>query len=214
MTSGVLNGKCKFSERKIEAIGLVIFVLGCVMSFDWSAFFAISRAGLIAFEAGSTIFVAFGFTFAFTMQPSLYSKLIINHDGGRLIPKMGHYMARLSMAASAAKISGPILVGYGLTAKVDAQKAINILVLVVVGLVFVSAGLVLLGWSSLYVPPEQDEDSEDEETGNDTGLMSKPLRQSSQHRRDSSFARIRGASSWAADEAAKRASFGQTSPLE
>ena len=89
MTSGVLNGKCKFSERKIEAIGLVIFVLGCVMSFDWSAFFAVSRAGLIAFEAGSTIFVAFGFTFAFTMQPSLYSKLIINHDGGRPFPKWG-----------------------------------------------------------------------------------------------------------------------------
>lgn len=205
IVSGMLNELCKFSERSIEATGIFVFVVGCVMSFDWSAYVAIPQGGLIALEAGSTILVAFGFTFAFTMQPSLFSKLIMNHEGGSLIRNMGHYMAWLSMAGSAAKISGPILVGYGLVARANPQDAINMLVVVVVGLVFVSAMLVVCGWSSLYVPPPDDEEgivpsengdqeADEEAAHNDLDLSKR-----------NSIVRLRGASSWLVDESAERA---------
>ena len=198
IASGVLNESCKFSERSIEVTGIIVFVFGCAMSFDWSAYIAISQGALIALEAVSTILVAFGFTFAFTMQPSLFSKLIMNHEGGTLIPNMGKYMAWLSMAASAAKISGPILVGYGLMARANPQDAINILVVVVVSLVFASAILFVCGWSRLYVPLPNDEGGAvlSEKYNNEAN---EEVAYDNLSRRNS-IARLRGASSWLLDE--------------
>jgi len=150
--SGTLNGKYNWSERQIELTGMVLFMIGCVLSFDFSGFFSVSKDEMIALEAGSTVFIGMGFTFAFATMAGLYSKLIQNHKNGVLLPKMGYYMGWLSMAASAAKISGPLIVGYGLVAKVgNPREAINILVGAVSVMGFLAVMLLACGWKCLKV---------------------------------------------------------------
>lgn len=148
VVSGILNNGFQWSERQIEITGIIMFIIGCVFSYEFNG---MSNAILITFEVFSTFFVAFGFTMAFCMQPSLFSKLIMNHKGGVLLPKMGSYMAWLSMAASAAKISGPLITGYGLTANSDLGKSVNFLVTLVIGMAVLCGVVYLAGWSKLIV---------------------------------------------------------------
>ena len=150
--SGTLNSKYKWSERQIELTGMMLFMIGCVLSFDFSGFFSVSRDELISLEAGSTVFIGVGFTFAFATMAGLYSRLLQNHKNGVLLPKMGYYMGWLSMAASAAKISGPLIVGYGLVAEIGSPRdVINMLVGAVSVMGFLAVMLIGCGWKCLKV---------------------------------------------------------------
>jgi MFS family permease len=158
IVSGVLNEGLKWSERKVESIGLFLFVIGCALSYDYPS----TSTGLLLFlEISSTILVSAGFTIAFCMQPSLFSKLIINTDHGALLPKMGYYMSWLSMAGSAAKISGPLIVGYGLTASKDVGTSVNILITIIIGCAVLCAILFAVGWSGLIVTEEEEQANAD-----------------------------------------------------
>jgi Na+/melibiose symporter-like transporter len=158
IVSGVLNEGLKWSERKVESIGLFLFVIGCALSYDYPS----TSTGLLLFlEISSTILVSAGFTIAFCMQPSLFSKLIINTDHGALQKKMGYYMSWLSMAGSAAKISGPLIVGYGLTASKDVGTSVNILITIIIGCAVLCAILFAVGWSGLIVTEEEEQANAD-----------------------------------------------------
>ena len=98
-------------------------------------------------------------------------------------------MSWLSMASSAAKISGPLVVGYGLVASKDSSRAINILVSVVVGFAILSALLFMCGWKNLHVPDHDELQRDSLDDARADSLRSTSLR-------SRSISRCRGSSSY------------------
>jgi MFS family permease len=190
ITGGMLTPQLSWSDRCVEMTGIIIFIIGCLLSYDWSTIVpSLGTSENIALEATSTVLIGIGFTLAFTTQPSLFSKLIMKHRNGVLAPKMGFYMSWLSMASSAAKISGPLVVGYGLVASKDSSRAINILVSVVVGFAILSALLFMCGWKNLHVPDHDELQRDSLDDARADSLRSTSLR-------SKSISRCRGSSSY------------------
>ena len=71
-------------------------------------------------------------------------------------------MSWLSMAASAAKITGPLIVGYGLNANIaNVGTAVNTLVTIIIGCAVLCAIMFAVGWSSLIVTEEEEQANAD-----------------------------------------------------
>lgn len=153
------------SMRSVEGVGLILFLIGVCFSFDFNQIAAHcslldandpcnmvpmpinSTAGevfsipvMMSFEFISCIFVSLGFTFAFVTTPGLFVHLAVESVGAEILPFIGGHMASLSIAASVAKIFGPLIIGYGLS------FTANLMVLALAVLI----SLVVILWASCW----------------------------------------------------------------
>ena len=152
--------RCNCRDHVVAFLGVSLFLFGILFSLDWNPLLSgcsllnvsqvpphcprditvFSDAENIAFEFVSTFFVALGFTFAFVTLPGLFVHIIITKGGEHMIPKIGKYMALLSIAGSVAKVYGPLIIGYGL------RFTSNLLVLSIGGMV----ALVIITWLATW----------------------------------------------------------------
>jgi MFS family permease len=136
--------------------GTLLFVAGAVASYDYSG---LPHSAMVALEVFSVLLCCGGFTVAFVKIPDEYAKTIVRVSGGALLPKIGMFMALLSMGASLARAAGPIALGYTLNA---GQSVVAASIAGVLGFLLLALLVAKLWFMPEYddetSPPDQQQD--------------------------------------------------------
>ena len=149
LLEGILSHACGIHERCLVVLGMIVVLVGCVLSFQYHRLDIQSR---IVMGIVSSLLLALGYGVIDCAQPTLYVRIISSRYNESLMKNAEKLMAILATTSKCGKIVGPLVTGYAIGSFDEKESGVTVVVGFMAAVSIIAMIWFVLSWPHLREP--------------------------------------------------------------